>query len=189
MAAFRRAAAEGYTYIETDVRATSDGVVVVHHDATLDRTTDRSGAIASLPWSHVRRAKIAGVEPVSRLEEVFEELPNAHFNIDVKSDAAAEPVIRAIQQTNTAHRIALASFSSRRLSRLRKLGGKTLAFAMGPSHVVTLAFTDSPPYRNDQGAYSPGDEHPFRPRSNEAGDCRRVPQRQLPHKHIGGEQL
>src|SRR5690606_15636242 len=53
-------------------------------------------------------------------------------------DAAAEPVIRAIRRTGTADRVALASFSSRRLARLRQLGGQALALAMGPTHVATM---------------------------------------------------
>lgn len=136
LSAFRRAVDEGYTYVETDVHATSDGVVVVNHDPSLDRTTDRAGMIGELPWSEVRRAKISGIEPVSRLEEVFEELPKARFNIDVKSDAAAEPVIRAIRRTGAVDRVALASFSSRRLARLARLGGRHLAVAMGPKGVA-----------------------------------------------------
>src|SRR5690606_37556970 len=101
----------------------------------------RTGPIASMPWSQVRHAKVGGVEPISRLEEVFKELPDAHFNIDVKADSAAEPVVRAIQRTGAAHRVALASFSSRRLARLRKLAGATLATAMGPSHIATMKFS------------------------------------------------
>ncbi|MQA64074.1 MAG: glycerophosphodiester phosphodiesterase [Actinophytocola sp.] len=130
--AFRRAAHEGYLHLETDVQVTSDGVVVVHHDAGLDRTTDRHGMITSLPWSEVRRARIAGTEPISRLEDVLEELPEARFNIDVKCDAAVEPFIEVIQRTNAIDRIAAASFSARRLGRIRKLGGPKLVMAMGP---------------------------------------------------------
>lgn len=137
LAAFRRAVDEGYTYVETDVHASADGVVVVHHDPTLDRTTDRAGTIAELPWDEVRRASIGGKEPICRLEEVFEELPGVNFNIDVKSDAAVEPVVRAIQRTGAIHRVALASFSSSRLARIRKLGGPQLTSAMGPQSVVT----------------------------------------------------
>lgn len=140
LAAFRRAVDEGYTYVETDVHASADGVVVVHHDPTLDRTTDRAGAIAELQWDEVRRANIGGKEPISRLEEVFEELPRVNFNIDVKSDAAVEPVIRAIQRTGAIHRVALASFSSSRLTRIRKLGGPELTIAMGP-HSVAAALS------------------------------------------------
>lgn len=132
LAAFRRAFREGYLHIETDVHATSDGVVVVSHDQTLDRTTDRGGEIRRLPWSEVKRARIGGREFVSRLEEVFEELPDARFNVDVKSDDAVEPVIRAIRRVGAFDRVALASFSARRLNRLRRLGGPRLAMAMGP---------------------------------------------------------
>lgn len=130
--AFRRAAQEGYRHIETDVQVTADGVVVVHHDNTLDRTTDRSGIISELKWSEVRRARIAGKEPVSRLEDVLEELPDALFNVDVKTDQAVEPFVRVINRTGAISRVAAASFSARRLARIRKLGGPQLVLAMGP---------------------------------------------------------
>src|SRR5918997_611042 len=58
LAAFRRAVAEGYRYLETDVRATQDGVVVILHDATLDRTTDGSGEVEQLGWAAVRTARV-----------------------------------------------------------------------------------------------------------------------------------
>jgi len=46
MAAFANGLACGADGLELDVRLSKDGVVVVHHDATLDRTTDMSGPVA-----------------------------------------------------------------------------------------------------------------------------------------------
>jgi glycerophosphoryl diester phosphodiesterase len=138
MASFRRAVAEGYQYIETDVHATADGVVVIHHDGFLDRTTDGHGAIGRQPWSAVRRALIGGREPVARLEDVLEEFPDAKFNIDVKCDAAVEPFVRVIERTGAHERVAAASFSDARLAQLRKLAGPKLLTAMGPMAVASL---------------------------------------------------
>src|SRR6266702_1364666 len=97
LSAFRRACVEGYRYVETDVHVTSDGVVVVHHDAELDRTTDGRGVVSGLPWSVVGRALVGGREPVARLDAVLEELPGVLLNIDVKSDAAVEPVLSTLR--------------------------------------------------------------------------------------------
>ena len=56
LAAFRRAAELGVDGFELDVRVSADGVPVVIHDPTLDRTTDRSGAVAACPFEVLRQA-------------------------------------------------------------------------------------------------------------------------------------
>jgi glycerophosphoryl diester phosphodiesterase len=136
--AFRHAVREGYHYLETDVHATRDGVVVVHHDPMLDRTTDSSGLIGELPWQTVRQAKIGGREPVSRLEDVLEDLPEALFNIDVKAERAIEPLVNVLRRTNSFHRVCVASFSEARLVRVRKRAGEALLTSMGIAAIARL---------------------------------------------------
>lgn len=138
LAAFRAAVEQGYQYLETDVHATSDGVVVVSHDERLDRTTDRTGPIARLPFRAVNKARIGGREEVRALSEVLEELPDTFFNIDVKSDDAVEPVLEVLRATKAYDRVCLASFSDQRLMRLRRLGGDGLLTSMGPRSVLAL---------------------------------------------------
>jgi glycerophosphoryl diester phosphodiesterase len=136
--AFRHAIHEGFHYLETDVHATSDGVVVVHHDPMLDRTTDSSGMIGELPWQTVRQAKIGGREPVSRLEDLLEELPGALLNIDVKVERAIEPLVNVLRRTNSFHRVCVASFSEARLVKVRKRAGEGLLTSMGIGAIARL---------------------------------------------------
>ncbi|KAA9166353.1 glycerophosphodiester phosphodiesterase [Amycolatopsis acidicola] len=138
LSSFRRAVAEGYQYLETDVHATSDGVVVVHHDARLDRTTDKVGLIGKQTWRTVSQAKIDGREPLARLEDLLEELPEARFNVDVKSARAVAPFVDVIERMGAHDRVAAASFSDARLARLRRLAGPKLLTAMGPRSVAVL---------------------------------------------------
>jgi len=136
--AVRRACAEGYRYVETDVHATSDGVVLLHHDGKLDRTTDGKGVVSALPWSVVSTARVGGREPLARLDAVLEELPDVLLNIDVKSDAAIEPVLATLRRCAAFGRVCLASFSDARLARLRRLGGPDVLTSMGPRSVLGL---------------------------------------------------
>ncbi|HVC34902.1 MAG TPA: glycerophosphodiester phosphodiesterase family protein [Chloroflexota bacterium] len=53
-AAFALGVAMGADAIETDLRQTRDGVVVLLHDALVDRTTDGHGPVAELSWASVR---------------------------------------------------------------------------------------------------------------------------------------
>ena len=88
--AFQEAVALGYRYLETDVHATRDGVLLAFHDGVLDRVTDRTGAIADLSYAQVSEARIGGIDPIPRLSELLVKFPDARFNIDAKSRAAVD---------------------------------------------------------------------------------------------------
>ncbi|MGH8827276.1 MAG: glycerophosphodiester phosphodiesterase [Jiangellaceae bacterium] len=122
MSAFAAAVDLGFRYVETDVHATADDVVVAFHDPTLDRVTDGSGAIRELPWQRVGAARIGGVEPIPRLEDLLGGWPDLRVNIDVKAASAVGPLARVIERTRAHHRICVASFSdARRRNVLRRL--------------------------------------------------------------------
>ncbi|WP_130013944.1 glycerophosphodiester phosphodiesterase [Serinicoccus sediminis] len=114
MPAFQAAVDLGYRYVETDVHATRDGVVVAFHDETLDRVTDRRGAIPELSWREVSRARIAGQEPVPRLEDLLGSFPDVRVNIDIKTPGAIVPLVRAIERTQAHARVCVTSFSDQR---------------------------------------------------------------------------
>lgn len=123
MTAFAAAVDLGFRYLETDVHATSDGVVVPFHDERLEPVTNGFGPVAELPWSTVSRALIRGVEPVPRLEDVLGTWPQLRVNIDIKSPGAVVPLVRVVERTKAHERVCITSFSDRRrLAALRRLG-------------------------------------------------------------------
>ncbi len=54
LASFRLAYEKGYQYVECDVRFTKDGIPVLLHDSTIDRTSDGTGSVSSLTYEEVR---------------------------------------------------------------------------------------------------------------------------------------
>lgn len=152
--AFEAAVALGYRYVETDVHLTRDGVLVVFHDANLDRITDRTGAIAELDMADVEAADAGyafspdggrsfpfrgrGVR-VPRLEDLLVRWPETRVNIDLKSDACVLPLVALIARLGAWNRVCLGSFSDRRLRRIRALSGGEGCTSMGPL-AVRLAY-------------------------------------------------
>ncbi len=55
MASFIAAHKAGATWLETDVKLTADGVPVLMHDDTLERTTNGRGPLADMTWAHVQK--------------------------------------------------------------------------------------------------------------------------------------
>lgn len=138
--AFAEAVALGYRYLETDVHATADGVLIAFHDHQLDRVTDARGRIAELPWEVVRRARIGGRDPIPTLGELLTAFPQARFNIDAKSAAAVEPLARTIAEFDAHERVCIGSFGIRRLRRLRRLLGPGTASAASSAGVAVNRF-------------------------------------------------
>ena len=136
--AFAHAVGLGFGYIETDVRASADGTCFVLHDARLDRTTDRAGAVAQLPAREVRAARLSNGDSPMTLAQALAAWPQVRFNVDVKSDDTVEPFLAAVTAAGAWDRVCAASFSSSRLRRLRRAAGPRLATSMGPVEVAAL---------------------------------------------------
>src|SRR5258707_7854131 len=109
MAAFDRGTASGVDGLELDVHLSRDGVVVVHHDRTLDRTTTLRGPLAARSAAELERANVptlAGVLARHRDVRVIIELK-------VNSKALAAAVVDAVRQAGAVDRVCLGSFGYR----------------------------------------------------------------------------
>lgn len=146
MPAFQHAVDLGFTYLETDVHATSDGVLVAFHDDSLDRTTDRTGRINDLPWSEVRAARVDGLEPIPLFEDLMEQFPRARVNIDCKADSAVAALVATLRRLDCLDRVLVGGFSDARLRRLRNEFGDALCTSFGPQQVAALRFTGRVPW-------------------------------------------
>lgn len=114
MLAFVHAMDAGASYLETDVHATADGVAVLAHDPSLDRVAGRDLTIEAMLWQDLAAVDLGRGEQVPGLREALLALPDARWNIDLKSDAAVVPAVRAVVEAKAADRVLLTSFSERR---------------------------------------------------------------------------
>jgi glycerophosphoryl diester phosphodiesterase len=138
--AFRHAVALGYRYLETDVHATSDGVLLAFHDDALDRVTDSIGLLAELTAQEVSTARIAELHAVPTMAELLEEFPDCRFNIDLKSEAAVAPLVDLLDRAHAHDRVCVGSFSSRRIRTFRRATAGLVATSAAPGEVAALRF-------------------------------------------------
>jgi len=141
----------GYRYLEIDVRLTRDRVVVVRHDATLERTTNGTGPVAEWEWADLRRLDAAywfGEEDgfplrgegigVPTLEEVLRTFPDVNVNVDLKAPGAAWAVAEVLRSCEAEDRVLIGSFHDARIARFRRITGGRVAVSAGPRTVALL---------------------------------------------------
>jgi glycerophosphoryl diester phosphodiesterase len=137
--AFQAAVDLGYRHLETDARATADGVAVAFHDNLLDRLTNHTGPLRALTWQQLAPVRVFGGDPIPRLEDVLAGFGDATVNIDVKCHQAIGPTLDAIRRTGSWQRVRLAAFSHRRVLSLRRAAGPAVASSLSPPEVAALA--------------------------------------------------
>lgn len=145
--AFQTAVDLGYRYVETDALATRDGVLLAFHDPTLERTTDGTGSIGEMSYDELKQARIGGLEPIPRLDEVLASFPDLKLNIDAKSMASVRLLARAIAEHRAWDRVCVASFSPLSIRRLRAELGPRVASAYSVVGVGALRLLPTPPLR------------------------------------------
>jgi glycerophosphoryl diester phosphodiesterase len=99
LAAFHKGAAHGYRMFECDAKLSSDGVVFLMHDATLDRTTNGQGIAGHQTWQQLAQwdagswhSKVFKGEPLPSLEQVAQFCIGKRFflNIEIKPTPGTE---------------------------------------------------------------------------------------------------
>ena len=117
IAAFDRGLSVGADGLELDVHLSRDRIVVVHHDATLDRATRSTGPIAD------RTASELALLDVPTLREVLARYADIGIIIELKEagPALARVVVDDVRRAGAAHRVCLGSFSRSALRTARAI--------------------------------------------------------------------
>lgn len=134
--AFQNAADLGVDVLEMDLHITADGVLVLIHDETVDRTTNGTGEVEALTLEELKQLD-AGYDwsmddgattpfrgqgiTIPTLEEVFSTFPNYRMTIEIKKTnvSMAKPFCNMIREYNMEDKVLVASFHDERLDEFR----------------------------------------------------------------------
>lgn len=132
IASFELALAQGADAIELDVKLSADGHVIVHHDPTVDRTTNGKGKVKDLTLAELKKLDASGFlsenfhgEKIPTLEEVFEAVGKRTFinveltNYNTPRDHLVEAVCMLIKKHHMQKRVIFSSFLASNLSKAR----------------------------------------------------------------------
>ena len=169
MAAMRLAVAAGVDMIETDVRMTLDGELILMHDETVARTTDGTGRVCDLTLAQIRQLNAAvhakgafPPEPPATLRELLDialEHPALLLNIEFKdyptegneafAYACCDKIADMLMDYGVGDRTWINSFDGRILQRVYRRFGKAFHyhgfypwFILGPMEIDPESFID-----------------------------------------------
>lgn len=130
MMAFKGSMELGVDALEMDVNITKDGILITHHDETLDRMSDGEGKVADFTFSELTAFNFGDgftntegetpykgqLVPVTALEEVIVAYPTTPLIIEIKNseelgELAADELIRLIDNYGIKEHTIIASFS------------------------------------------------------------------------------
>ena len=152
--AFENAVELGVDVLEMDMHSTADGVLVMMHDATVDRTTDGSGRINNMTLAELKELDAGyawsdddgqtypfrgqGITAPT-LDEVFSAFPDEYFNIEIKQSepSITEPFCQKIRDNGLAGQVLVASFNQEVVDEFRQVCPE-IATSTGESDGIKL---------------------------------------------------
>lgn len=129
LSSFRAALKAGVDWIEFDVRATSDGRVVVIHDPTTLRIGNRLKRVKSSDYNTLKQIKIFDDHTIPTLAEAMNAIDGrAKVNIEIKStgcaDAVVNVIIRQIKKGANYNDFLVSSFKAKLLKEVHYLNSR-----------------------------------------------------------------
>ncbi|MGB2694526.1 MAG: glycerophosphodiester phosphodiesterase family protein [Dehalococcoidia bacterium] len=122
LAGVRAALDLGADAMEIDVRLTRDGMPVLLHDSTVDRTTDGEGRLDEFSLRQMRRLDAGDAERIPTLREVLDAVAgNMLVVLEIKAADIEEPVLNAVRRAKALDWCVVHSFRPNVVERIRRL--------------------------------------------------------------------
>jgi len=122
LAGFRRAIELGVDAVECDVRLSADGELVLMHDATVDRTTNGSGAVGEMDLEALLALDAGGGEPPPTFEYLLDTVVGkCELFCELKGEETGPPAAEAVAARATASDVLFVSFSRERAISIREV--------------------------------------------------------------------
>ncbi len=142
---FLKAIEIGVDYIELDVRLTKDGIPVVIHDPTVNRTTNGTGYVSLFTYENLKKLdagswfskEYKGLR-IPSLREALEFIDGRVITIiELKEDGIEGKVIEILEELGLKYKAIIASFDLKRIKEVRILAPSI------PTTAITVDFNDS----------------------------------------------
>lgn len=160
MEAFKHAESLGVDVIELDVHLSKDGYLIPIHDPTIDRTTDGTGVVNDMTLEELQQYdagatfedldgelsfKDKGVK-LTTLEEVFQEIPNMRWSIEMKDtnypevyEDVAEKLWELIEKYELEDDVIIASFDHEMVEMMRDISNDQALLVGGKQEIKKFA--------------------------------------------------
>lgn len=118
----------GFYFSEIDVAGLKDGTLILMHDGVLDRTTVDTGPVASSTWAELDGTLLRDTDGnitsdiVPKFSQILTEAKGKiYLEIDFKSSARFEAVIKEIRKQKMSDQVILIAYSDGQARKLAKL--------------------------------------------------------------------
>lgn len=120
---------QGANGIETDVQKTKDGVLVVFHDDTLDRVSDKQGKLSDYTWEELKDVKIYGnnttgfYDRIVTLREFLEKFSECDikFAIELKGADVEKETLELVKEFKIMNKTTFTSFKYDYIKKIKEM--------------------------------------------------------------------
>lgn len=127
---FQAALDLSFTHLELDVQLTKDGVPVVIHDTTVNRTTNGKGRVIDYLFDDLRKLDAGGGQPIPTLQEVLK-LAKGRAKVDIELKQSGdlypgleEKVLGTIRECGVKDEVFVTSFDHYSIMKMRELSSE-----------------------------------------------------------------
>ena len=138
MGAFKKAVELRANFIETDIRKTRDGVLVLSHDDNLRFLTNQKKFISKSTCRDIGHIKLNNEELIPTVEDLFSIHKNEiKFNLEIKSIHTEKLIVDLVKSYDLLEQVVFSSFSLKVLNKIKRIETNArLQFIMKFPHVL-----------------------------------------------------